>query len=125
MIGLNELIQYLHLVYFIPFVQHNFGQYGLIQKYYLSTSPINMPLLIGQCIAVVITVIIKFILDKYYSFEKRETDSKIVTRQFTIYFIFAIITTVENLGIQFGLESNECQFLDDLGNNCFKLWVCD
>jgi len=101
MIGLNMLIQNLHLTYFVPFLASHFGQYTLIQTYYLSTSPYNMPELIGSVIAVGITYVVKFLLDKFIVFEKKDSSLKQTTREFVIYFGFAILTTLENIGIQF------------------------
>jgi putative flippase GtrA len=101
MIILNILIQNVHEIWIIPFVQDNFGHINLVANYYLSTTPYNMPELIGSGLAVGITYIIKFFLDKFIVFEKKSTDFKKTSREFTIYLVLAILTTLENLGIQF------------------------
>lgn len=101
MILLNMFIQNLHKLYFLPFVASNFAEYMLIQKYYLSTMPYNMPELIGSAIAVIITYLTKFLLDKFIVFQKGQTGFKQTQREFLFYFGFAILTTLENIGIQF------------------------
>ena len=47
---------------------------------------------------------IKFILDKFIVFEDSENSFRYTGKQFLIYFSFAILTTIENLGIQFLLN---------------------
>lgn len=101
MIGLNLFIQKVHLTYIVPFISTQWGHYSLIATYYLATSPYNMPELIGSVIAVGITYVIKFLLDKFIVFEKKHASMKQTGREFLIYFGFAILTTLENIGIQF------------------------
>jgi len=62
-----------------------------------------MPELIGSVLAVGITYVIKFLLDKFIVFEKKHASLKQTSREFVIYFGFAILTTLENIGIQFVL----------------------
>jgi putative flippase GtrA len=101
MIILNYLIQKLNQLYFAPNICQNFGYIEYIQIYYCSISPYNMPELIGSILAVGITYIIKFILDKFIVFKKTVILLKETSEEFVKYFGFAIITTIENIGIQF------------------------
>jgi len=64
-----------------------------------------MPELIGSIFAVGITYIIKFFLDKYIVFQKAGTELKETSIEFMKYFGFAILTTIENIGIQFLLTN--------------------
>ena len=94
-------IQNLHAHFIVPFIQSQWGSISWIQTLYLSTSPYNMPELVGSAAAVVITYIVKFFLDKFIVFRKGFGSFRETNIQFWIYFLFAIITTAENLGIQF------------------------
>ena len=69
--------------------------------YILSIDPYNIPELIGSTIAVGITYFTKFFLDKFIVFQKTEKNFEKTRKQFLLYFGFAILTTLENLGIQF------------------------
>jgi len=60
-----------------------------------------MPELIGSIVAVGITYIVKFILDKFLVFKRTAIQLKETSEEFFKYFFFAIITTIENIGIQF------------------------
>lgn len=64
-----------------------------------------MPELIGSIVAVGITYIIKFFLDKFIVFKKTEKELKETSIEFLKYFGFAILTTIENIGIQFLLTN--------------------
>jgi len=64
-----------------------------------------MPELIGSIVAVGITYIIKFFLDKYIVFKKSSLKLKETSQEFLKYFGFAILTTIENVGIQFILTN--------------------
>ena len=101
MILLNYIIQKINEIWLAPLVCGHFGHVELIQTLYCSTDPFNMPELIGSIIAVGITYIIKFFLDKYIVFQKKNTEIKETSREFVKYFLFAILTTIENIGIQF------------------------
>jgi putative flippase GtrA len=101
MVLLNILIQHLNIIWLAPFVEKYFGSIDLIRTYYLSTEPVNYLELVGSVIAVGITYIVKFLLDKFIVFEKKELKLKDTSEEFTKYFIFAILTTLENIGIQF------------------------
>lgn len=61
--------------------------------------------LIGSILAVGITYLIKFFLDKYYVFKKAGSRLKETSKEFIKYFLFAILTTIENIGIQFLLTN--------------------
>ncbi|MCK4285643.1 MAG: GtrA family protein [Candidatus Lokiarchaeota archaeon] len=105
MIGLNYLIQKLNQLVIAPFICQNFGGNDFFQVFYCSTNPFNMPELIGSIVAVGITYIIKFFLDKYIVFKKTGTKLKETSLEFIKYFGFAILTTIENIGIQFLLTN--------------------
>ncbi len=64
-----------------------------------------MPELIGSIVAVGITYVIKFFLDKYLVFKKTSLKIKETSQEFFKYFGFAILTTIENIGIQFILTN--------------------
>ncbi|MHA1720977.1 MAG: GtrA family protein [Promethearchaeota archaeon] len=101
MIGLNILIQNMHTWWIVPFIKEKFDHVLFINKFYLSTDPYNMPELIGSAIAVVITYITKFLLDKFIVFKKEHISFEKTGKEFLCYFGFAILTTLENIGIQF------------------------
>jgi len=101
MIGLNILIQNIHSWWFVPLLEENFSDLNIISNFYLSTNPYNMPELIGSAIAVGITYIIKFLLDKFIVFKKKHISFEKTGKEFLCYFGFAILTTLENIGIQF------------------------
>ncbi|MFX1499520.1 MAG: GtrA family protein [Promethearchaeota archaeon] len=105
MIGLNYLIQKLNELVVTPFVCQNYGTIKIFQVFYCSIDPFNMSELIGSIFAVGVTYIIKFFLDKYIVFKKTGTGIKQTSTEFMKYFGFAIITTVENIGIQFLLTN--------------------
>ncbi|MFX1502374.1 MAG: GtrA family protein [Promethearchaeota archaeon] len=105
MIGLNYLIQKLNQLVVAPFICQNFGTIDFFHVFYCSTEPFNMPELIGSIFAVGITYIIKFFLDKYLVFKKTGTQLKETSVEFLKYFGFAILTTLENIGIQFLLTN--------------------
>lgn len=101
MILLNYLIQKLNQNYLSIVICENLGDIGLIQTLYCSISPYNMPELMGSIVAVGITYVVKFFLDKYIVFEKKGGKLKDTSQEFLKYFGFAILTTIENIGIQF------------------------
>ena len=101
MIGLNILIQNIHYWWIVPLLEDNFSDLNIIKNLYLSTDPYNMPELIGSAIAVVITYVIKFLLDKFIVFKKKHISFEKTSKEFLCYFGFAILTTLENIGIQF------------------------
>ncbi|MHA1931770.1 MAG: GtrA family protein [Promethearchaeota archaeon] len=105
MIGLNYLIQKLNELVVAPFICLNFSGNDFFQIFYCSTNPFNMPELMGSIVAVGITYIIKFFLDKYIVFKKTGTRLKETSLEFVKYFGFAILTTIENIGIQFLLTN--------------------
>jgi putative flippase GtrA len=101
MILLNILIQDVHSRWIVPFIADHFGDVVIFSRFYLSVEPYNMPELIGSVLAVGITYIIKFVLDKLIVFQETFSGTKDTRRQFLIYLGLAVITTVENIGIQF------------------------
>ncbi|MFX0003472.1 MAG: GtrA family protein [Candidatus Hermodarchaeota archaeon] len=105
MIGLNYLIQKLNELLIAPFICTNFGTIEFIYLFYCSTATVDMPELIGSVVAVGITYIIKFFLDKYIVFKKSGKKLKETSIEFIKYFGFAILTTIENIGIQFLLTN--------------------
>ncbi|MFX1391185.1 MAG: GtrA family protein [Promethearchaeota archaeon] len=105
MIGLNYLIQKLNQLIIAPSFCAAFGTIEFFHVFYCSTEPFNMPELIGSIVAVGITYIIKFFLDKYIVFKRRATEIKETSIEFLKYLGFAIITTIENIGIQFLLTN--------------------
>jgi len=105
MIGLNYLIQKLNQLVVAPIICQNFGTIEFFHVFYCSIEPFNMPELIGSVFAVGITYIIKFFLDKYIVFKKSGTELKQTSIEFIKYFGFAILTTIENIGIQFLLTN--------------------
>lgn len=105
MIFLNYLIQKLNQGVISRFICGNFGDNQFIHALYCSTIPFNMPELIGSIVAVGITYIIKFFLDKFIVFRKGGSKLKDTSKEFLKYFLFAILTTIENIGIQFFLTN--------------------
>ncbi len=104
MIGLNYLIQKLNEI-LAPIICASLGSIEFFQIFYCSTNPFDMPELIGSIVAVGITYIIKFFLDKYIVFKRSGTGTKQTSIEFTKYLGFAILTTIENIGIQFLLSN--------------------
>ncbi|MFX0032522.1 MAG: GtrA family protein [Candidatus Hodarchaeota archaeon] len=105
MIILNYLIQKANQLLIKPLICSNFGHIPIIYSLYCSTNPYNMPELIGSILAVGITYIIKFFLDKYIVFKKAGSKLKETSKEFLKYFLFAVLTTIENIGIQFLLTN--------------------
>ncbi len=101
MILLNYVIQKTNELVISPYICSVFGGNDFIQALYCSTNLIDMPELIGSIVAVGITYIIKFFLDKYLVFKKTSLKIKETSQEFFKYFGFAILTTIENIGIQF------------------------
>ncbi|MFW9782694.1 MAG: GtrA family protein [Candidatus Heimdallarchaeota archaeon] len=105
MILLNYFIQKTNQILIEPLICINFGHNPIIYSLYCSKTPYNMPELIGSILAVGITYVIKFFLDKYIVFKKSGTKLKETSKEFLKYFLFAILTTIENIGIQFLLTN--------------------
>jgi putative flippase GtrA len=104
MILLNYFIQKLNQIIFYPLICNSLGSFELIQSLYCTTNP-NMSELMGSILAVGITYIVKFFLDKYIVFKKKGSKLKDTSIEFFKYFIFALLTTIENIGIQFALTN--------------------
>ena len=100
MILLNYIIQKINELAISPFICSVFGGNDFIQAFYC-LSPIDMPELVGSIVAVGITYLIKFFLDKYLVFKKTSLNVKETSKEFFKYFGFAILTTILNIGIQF------------------------
>ncbi|MHA1149439.1 MAG: GtrA family protein [Promethearchaeota archaeon] len=105
MIALNYLIQKMNQIYFSFYICQNLGSIELVYTFYCSTDPYNMPELAGSIVAVGVTYIVKFILDKFIVFKKTQVDIKKTSEEFFKYFLFAIVTTIINIGIQFLLTN--------------------
>lgn len=105
MVILNYLIQKLNQLVIATFICQNVGGSGFIQTFYCSEKFFDMPELIGSIVAVGITYIIKFFLDKFIVFKKIGRELKETSVEFIKYFGFAILTTIENIGIQFLLTN--------------------
>jgi len=105
MILLNYIIQKSNQLFFSQVICQNFGHIGFIQTFYCSSDPYNMPELMGSIVAVGVTYIVKFILDKFIVFQKKVIEFKETSKEFLKYFGFAILTTLENIGIQFLLTN--------------------
>ena len=105
MIILNYLLQKLNQIYIYPWVYDNWGHIDFIYTFYCSKEPYNMSEFIGSIVAVGITYIIKYFLDKYIVFKKKVIKLKETSKEFLKYFGFAILTTIENIGIQFLLTN--------------------
>ena len=105
MIGLNYFIQKLNQLIIAPSMCEIFGGNGFFQAFYCSTDPFNMPELIGSIVAVGVTYIIKYFLDKFIVFKGGGTELRETSIEFMKYFGFAILTTIENIGIQFLLTN--------------------
>jgi putative flippase GtrA len=101
MVILNIFLQNAHMIWIVPFVDRSFGNITLVQTYYLSTEPYNMPELIGSGLTLIITYITKFTLDKFIVFKKKHVSFQQTRREMLLYLGFAILTTIENVGIQF------------------------
>jgi putative flippase GtrA len=105
MILLNLIIQLFNEFYLSIFICQNLGHIEFIQSFYCSVDPFDMREFGGQVLAVGITYITKFFLDKFLVFKRTEIQIKDTSLEFFKYLFFAIITTIENLGIQFILSN--------------------
>jgi putative flippase GtrA len=103
MIGLNYGIQKLNQ-FIAPTLCSSFAGIDWFQVLYCTQEP-KMSDFIGSVLAVGITYLIKFFLDKFLVFKARSKKLKQTSKEFVKYFMFAILTTLENLGIQFILEN--------------------
>ena len=103
MIILNYGIQKLNQ-FIAPTLCSSFAGIGWFQLLYCTEVP-NMSQFIGSVFAVGITYLIKFFLDKFLVFKAMSKKLKQTSKEFIKYFLFAILTTLENLGIQFVLTN--------------------
>ena len=97
--GLNFLIYSLHSLYVNPWICSQLSS-EFIQTYYC---PEFYRIIFSNLLGVAVGYIVKFILDKFIVFEKKSTDLKQTSKEFIKYFLFALITTAINLGIQLSL----------------------
>ncbi|TFG00188.1 MAG: GtrA family protein [Promethearchaeota archaeon] len=105
MILLNYLIQKLNQLILVPLICLNFGEIDLIEILYCSTTPYDMPELVGSILAVGITYLTKYTLDKFVVFKRREIQLKETSIEFSKYFLLSILFTIENIGVQFLLTN--------------------
>lgn len=94
---LNLLIQYLHMVFLSPSICSSIS-WGFVQSYYC---PEDGRVFFGSVLGVGVSYIVKFILDKFIVFEKKDTNLKQTSKEFIKYFLFAIVTTAINIGGQY------------------------
>ena len=104
MIILNYGIQKLNQ-FIAPTLCSNFAGIDWFQLLYCTKEPVNMTEFVGSAFAVGITYSIKFFLDKFLVFKAMSKKLKQTSKEFIKYFLFAILTTLENLGIQFVLTN--------------------
>ncbi|MGV9173119.1 MAG: GtrA family protein [Promethearchaeia archaeon] len=105
MIVLNYAIQKINELFISVWICNNYGDINLIQQFYCAIKPYDMRELVGSIAAVAVTYIVKFTLDKFIVFEKKSIELKETSQEFFKYFGFAILTTIENIGIQFLLTN--------------------
>ena len=103
MILLNYGIQKLNEI-FAPAICSNLTGIEWLHLLYCTEVP-DMSEFVGSVIAVGITYLIKFFLDKFLVFKAIDRKLKQTSKEFIKYFVFAILTTLENLGIQFILSN--------------------
>jgi len=103
MIVLNYGIQKLNEI-LAPVICSNITGIEWLHLLYCTEVP-DMSEFVGSVIAVGITYIIKFFLDKFFVFKAVDRKLKQTSKEFIKYFVFAILTTLENLGIQFILSN--------------------
>ncbi len=95
--ALNLFIQYLHMTFIAPPICASSSS-DFVQSFYC---PNDGRVLVGSVLGVGVSYIVKFILDKFIVFEKKSTDLKQTSKEFIKYFLFAIFTTVINIGGQY------------------------
>ena len=102
MIILNLVIQQLNEL-IAPTICANLGHIPLVQTFYCAETP-DMSELVGQVIAVGITVITKFLLDKLFVF-KTKGKIKGTSEEFAKYLFLSVLATLYNIGVQFILSN--------------------
>lgn len=105
MIILNYLIQKLNQRFFYPLICTNFGNIEFIKILYCSTTPYNMNELVGSILAVGVTYLTKYALDKFIVFQRTELQLKETSIEFSKYFLLSVCFTLENIGVQFLLTN--------------------
>src|SRR5271157_5263847 len=96
-IGLNLLVQYIHMNYISPWIC-SIIHWSLVQTYYC---PLNGRVFFGSLLGVAVGYLVKFFLDKFIVFQERSTDLKQTSKEFIKYFLFALVTTLINIGGQY------------------------
>lgn len=102
MIVLNLVIQQLNEL-IAPTICENLGHIDLVQTFYCVETP-DMSELVGTVVAVGITIIIKFLLDKFFVF-KTEAKIKETSEEFAKSLVLSILATIYNIGLQFILSN--------------------
>ena len=97
--GLNVLIYSLHYYFVNPWICSQLLSEFILTYY----CPEFYRVLFSNLLGIAVGYIVKFILDKFIVFEKRNTDFKQTSKEFIKYFLFALVTTAINLGIQLPL----------------------
>lgn len=105
MILLNYTIQKANQLFLGPLICVNFGNIEIIKVLYCSTTPYDMNELVGSILAVGITYITKYSLDKFVVFQRKEIQLRETSIEFSKYFILSILFTIENIGVQFLLTN--------------------
>jgi putative flippase GtrA len=96
-IVLNLIIQKLHMDFLSPWICSQVS-WQFVQTFYC---PESGRVLVGSVLGVGVSYIVKFILDKFIVFQKRSRDLKQTSKEFIKYFLFAILTTLINIGGQY------------------------
>ncbi len=104
MIGLNYLVQKINQLFLAALIC-GINTLNFIEVLYCAKSPYNMTELVGSILAVGITYITKYSLDKFVVFKRKEIQLKDTSIEFSKYFILSIIFTIENIGVQFLLTN--------------------
>jgi len=105
MIVLNYGIQKLNQLFLGPLICTHLGKIELIKLVYCATSPYNMTELMGSILAVGVTYLTKYGLDKFVVFKRKELQLKETSIEFSKYFLLSVLFTIENIGVQFLLTN--------------------
>ena len=103
MIILNIVIQHLNFL-IAPLICNAFGDVPFISMFYCSDVPIRMSEFVGQLLAIGITFIVKYFLDKFITF-KTVRKIKETSKEFIIYFLVSILASVWNVVTQVVLSN--------------------
>jgi len=97
------VIQYLNYL-IAPIICANFGDIPLIDVLYCSDVPIKMSEFVGSILAIGITFIVKYFLDKFITF-KTVGKIKETSIEFSLYFLVSILASLWNLATQIVLSN--------------------